>query len=193
MKKIFLIFVLLIFSTNYSKTENQINIILEGNIDAKVKLVVYESLTCSHCANFHKNIYPKLKEDFLDKGLINIEFRNFPLDLASFNASKLAHCKNDGKSEILHFLFKKQKEWVRGETIDDLNKNLKKLINKQNFGIDFDKCINDKALEDHILNDRINAVKKYDIEATPTLIINDKKFDNTQNYKKIKKKIEKLI
>ena len=105
----------------------------------------------------------------------------------------MAHCKNDGKSEILHFLFKKQKEWVRGETIDDLNKNLKKLINKQNFGIDFDKCINDKVLEDHILNDRINAVKKYDIEATPTLIINDKKFDNTQNYKKLKKKIEKLI
>ena len=193
MKKIFLILVLLIFSTNYSKTENQINIITEGNIDAKVKLVVYESLTCSHCANFHQNIYPKLKEDFLDKGLINIEFRNFPLDLASFNASKLAHCKNDGKSEILHFLFKKQKEWVRGETIDDLNKNLKKLINKQNFGIDFDKCINDKVLEDHILNDRINAVKKYDIEATPTLIINDKKFDNTQNYKKLKKTIEKLI
>ena len=193
MKKIFLILVLLIFSTNYSKTENQINIITEGNIDAKVKLVVYESLTCSHCAEFHKNIYPKLKEDFIDKGLINIEFRNFPLDLASFNASKLAHCKNDGKSEILHFLFKKQKEWVRGETIDDLNKNLKKLINKQNFGIDFDKCINDKVLEDHILNDRINAVKKYDIEATPTLIINDKKFDNTQNYKKLKKKIEKLI
>ena len=193
MKKIFLIFSLLIFSSNYSKAENQINIILEGNIDAKVKLVVYESLTCSHCADFHKNIYPKLKKDFLDKGLINIEFRNFPLDLASFNASKLAHCKNDGKSEILHFLFKKQKEWVRGETIDDLNKNLKKLINKQNFGIDFDKCINDKTLEDHILNDRINAVKKYDIEATPTLIINDKKFDNAQNYKKLKKKIEKLI
>ena len=193
MKKIFLIFSLLIFSSNYSKAENQINIILEGNIDAKVKLVVYESLTCSHCADFHKNIYPKLKKDFLDKGLINIEFRNFPLDLASFNASKLAHCKNDGKSEILHFLFKKQKEWVRGETIDDLNKNLKKLINKQNFGIDFDKCINNKDLEDHILNDRINAVKKYDIEATPTLIINDKKFDNAQNYKKLKKKIEKLI
>ena len=72
MKKIFLILVLLIFSTNYSKTENQINIITEGNIDAKVKLVVYESLTCSHCANFHQNIYPKLKEDFIDKGLVNI-------------------------------------------------------------------------------------------------------------------------
>ena len=193
MKKIFIVLALFLFSVNHSKSENQINVINEGNIDAKVKIIVYESLSCSHCADFHKNIYPKLKEDFLDKGLVNIEFRNFPLDLASFNASKLAHCKNDGKSQILHFLFKKQEEWVRGETIEDLNKNLKKLINKENFGINYDKCINDKSLEDHILNDRINAVKKYDIQATPTLIINDKKFDNTQNYKKLKKKIEKLI
>jgi len=125
--------------------------------------------------------------------LISIEFRNFPLDLAAFNASKVAHCKNDGKSEILHFLFEKQKEWVRGETIEDLNKNLKKLINEKDFGIDFDKCINDTVVEDHVLNDRINAVKKYDIQATPTLIINDKKFDNPQNYKKLKKTLEKLI
>ena len=134
-----------------------------------------------------------MKKDFIDKGLISIEFRNFPLDLAAFNASKVAHCKNDGKSEILHFLFEKQKEWVRGETIEDLNKNLKKLINENNFGIDFDKCINDTVVEDHVLNDRINAVKKYDIQATPTLIINDKKFDNPQNYKKLKKTLEKLI
>jgi len=167
--------------------------ILEGNINAKIKLIVYESLTCSHCADFHKEIYPELKKDFIDEGLISIEFRNFPLDLAAFNASKVAHCKNDGKSEILHFLFEKQKEWVRGETIEDLNKNLKKLINENNFGIDFDKCINDTVVEDHVLNDRINAVKKYDIQATPTLIINDKKFDNPQNYKKLKKTLEKLI
>ena len=61
------------------------------------------------------------------------------------------------------------------------------------FGISYDKCINDKNIEDHVLNDRINAVKKYKIEATPTLIINDKKFDNPQNYKKLKKSLEKLI
>ena len=134
-----------------------------------------------------------MKKDFIDKGLISIEFRNFPLDLAAFNASKVAHCKNDGKSEILHFLFEKQKEWVRGETIEDLNKNLKKLINEKDFGIDFDKCISNTVVEDHVLNDRINAVKKYDIQATPTLIINDKKFDNPQNYKKLKKTLEKLI
>ena len=193
MKKLFLTLTILFVTLNYTNANVQVKTILEGNIDAKIKLIVYESLTCSHCADFHKEIYPELKKDFIDKGLISIEFRNFPLDLAAFNASKVAHCKNDGKSEILHFLFEKQKEWVRGETIEDLNKNLKKLINEKDFGIDFDRCISDTVVEDHVLNDRINAVKKYDIQATPTLIINDKKFDNPQNYKKLKKTLEKLI
>ena len=193
MKKLFLTLTILFVTLNYTNADVQVKTILEGNINAKIKLIVYESLTCSHCADFHKEIYPELKKDFIDKGLISIEFRNFPLDLAALNASKVAHCKNDGKSEILHFLFEKQKEWVRGETIEDLNKNLKKLINEKDFGIDFDKCIRDTVVEDHVLNDRINAVKKYNIQATPTLIINDKKFDNPQNYKKLKKTLEKLI
>jgi protein-disulfide isomerase len=150
-------------------------------------------LTCGHCASFHEDIYPILKKDFIDTGLAKIEFRNFPLDLAALNASKIAHCKNDGKSNILHFLYSNQKEWVQGETIEDLNKNLKKLISEQNFEINYDKCINNKNIEDYVLNDRISAVKNYNIEATPTLIINDKKFDNPQNYKKLKKSLEKLI
>ena len=176
-----------------SNTDPKIKAIYEGNVDAKISLIIYESLTCGHCASFHEDIYPILKKDFIDTGLAKIEFRNFPLDLAALNASKIAHCKNDGKSNILHFLYSNQKEWVQGETIEDLNKNLKKLISEQNFGINYDKCINNKNIEDYVLNDRISAVKNYNIEATPTLIINDKKFDNPQNYKKLKKSLEKLI
>ncbi len=176
-----------------SNTDSKIKAIYEGNVDAKISLIIYESLTCGHCASFHEDIYPILKKDFIDTGLAKIEFRNFPLDLAALNASKIAHCKNDGKSNILHFLFLNHKEWVQGETIEDFNKNLKKLISEQNFRINYDKCINNKNIEDYVLNDRINAVKNYNIEATPTLIINDKKFDNPQNYKKLKKSLEKLI
>tara|TARA_Y100000031_G_scaffold2263_1_gene2748 strand:- start:574 stop:1215 length:642 start_codon:yes stop_codon:yes gene_type:complete len=176
-----------------SNTDSKIKAIYEGNVDAKISLIIYESLTCGHCASFHEDIYPILKKDFIDTGLAKIEFKNFPLDLAALNASKIAHCKNDGKSNILHFLYSNQKEWVQGETIEDLNKNLKKLISEQNFEINYDKCINNKNIEDYVLNDRISAVKNYNIEATPTLIINDKKFDNPQNYKKLKKSLEKLI
>ena len=134
-----------------------------------------------------------LKADFIDKGLIYIEFRNFPLDLAAFNASKIAHCKNDGKSEILHFLYSKQNEWVKGSSIEEANNNLKKVLEKQQLNLDFEKCIADKSIEDHILEDRIEGVKKYKVNATPTLIINEEKFENPSDYKKLKKYIEKLI
>jgi len=193
MKKIILILLFSFFSFSYLSSETKVNILYEGNPDAKIQLIIYESLTCGHCADFHKDVYPDLKKDFIDKGLVKIEFRNFPLDLAAFNASKVAHCQNDGKSYILHFLYERQKEWVRGNTIEDINNNLKKLINSKNFGIDFDKCINNKEIEDHVLNDRISGMKKFSIEATPTLIINDKKFDKPLNYKNLKKTLEKLI
>ncbi len=71
----------------------------------------------------------------IDKGLVSIEFRNFPLDIAALNASKLAHCKNDGKSNILHFLYLKQEEWIQGNNVEKLNSNLKEVIKDQNFRI----------------------------------------------------------
>ena len=193
MKKILIqtIVISLFFVIHNAKAN--IKSITEGNVDAKVKLIVFESLTCSHCADFHKNVYPSLKTDFIDKGLILIEFRNFPLDMAAFNASKIAHCKNDGNSEILHHLYKNQSSWVKGSTIEDLNKNLKDVVQESGFKLDFEKCIANSEIEDFILEDRINGAKNYKIEATPTVIINGEKFENTSNYKKLKKYIEKLI
>ena len=192
MKKILLsLFFIFFVGTTISNAE--IKPIIEGNTFAKVKLIVFESLTCSHCANFHKNVYPSLKEDFLDKGLASIEFRSFPLDLAAFNASKIAHCKNDGNSKVLHYLYLNQDKWIKGSTIDDLNKNLEKVLKDSSFSLNFEKCINDKQIEDYILEDRINGAKKFKIEATPTLIINGETFENPTNYKKLKKYLEKLI
>ncbi len=193
MKKIILIFSIIFFYYEIAIADTKIKALQEGNVDAKISLVVYESLTCGHCADFHKEVYPKLKKDFIDSGLVKIEFRSFPLDLAALNASKIAHCKNDGNPNLLHFLYENQKKWVRGETIEDINKHLKSLILKSEKELDFEKCLADKGIEDHVLNERISGVKKFNIEATPTLIINDKKFDNPHNYKKLKKTIEKLI
>ena len=192
MKKIILQ-ILFIFSIFPAFSEIKIKPISEGNIDANIEIIVFESLTCIHCANFHEEIYPKLKKNYIDKGLAKIEFRSFPLDLAALNASKISHCRNDGKSEILHFLFKNQKEWAKGNTVEEFNKNLKEVVNSQKFGIDFDKCLNNKEIEDFVLEDRINGVKKFKVNATPTIIINNKKFDKTLNYKNLKKTIEKLI
>jgi len=196
MKKIFLTLTILFLTFNaktIADTSNSIQQIYEGNENAKVTIITYESLTCGHCADFHKNVYPKLKKEFIDTGLVKIEFRHFPLDMAAFNASKIAQCNNNGKSDLLHFLFSNQKKWVIGETVEEINENLKKLLKDENIVIDFEKCTNNKNIEDYVLNDRIEGVKKFKVNATPTIIINNKKFDKTLNYKNLKKIIEKLI
>ena len=191
MKKIFLILVLFFGSINISNSE--INRIVAGNKGAKITIITYESLTCSHCADFHKDIYPQLKKDYIDTGLAKIEFRHFPLDIAAFNASKVSQCKSDQSLEILNSLYSNQQGWVKGNTAEEINNNLKKFIEEEGFQMDFEKCINDKEIEDFVLNDRIEGVKKFKINATPTIIINDKKFEKTLNYKNLKKSLEKLI
>ena len=196
MKKIFLALTILVltFSTRIiADTSSPIKQRYEGNEDAKITIITYESLTCGHCADFHKNVYPQLKKEFIDTNLVKIEFRHFPLDAAALNASKIAQCRNDGKPDLLHFLFLNQKKWVIGETVEAANENLKKLLKDENIVVDFDKCTNNKNIEDYVLNDRIEGVKKFKINATPTIIINNKKFDKPLNYKNLKKSIEKLI
>ena len=173
----------------HSVAKGEFKTIKDGNTNANIKIIVFESLTCSHCAEFHKKVFPELKKNFIDTGLVEIEFKNFPLDKAALNASMLAHCKNDGQSEILHHLYKNQNKWVKGNTIEELNDHLKKVTS--NFNIDYDDCVSNTSLEDHILEDRIEGVKKYKINATPTLIINGKKFDKPINYKNLKKNFRK--
>ena len=192
MKKI-IIFTILFFSTISNISAEDIKRIILGNKDAKITIITFESLTCSHCADFHKNVFPELKKEYLDTGLAKIEFRHFPLDIAAFNASKVSQCKNDGDSKILNSLFANQQKWVKGSTVEEANENLQKFLVSEGFNIDFEKCINDKEIEDFVLNDRIDGVKNFKVNATPTIIINNKKFEKTLNYKNLKKALEKLI
>ena len=191
MKKILLL--LILFFGSISSLNAEINRIVSGNKNAKITIIVYESLTCSHCANFHKEIYPQIKKDYIDTGLAKIEFRHFPLDVAAFNASKITLCKQDQSLEILESLYSNQQAWIKGSTVEEVNDNLKKFIEKEGFNIDFEKCINNKEIEDFVLNDRIEGTKNFKINATPTIIINNKKFEKSLNYKNLKKSLEKLI
>ena len=192
MKKI--IFLLVIFLNILSNANaEEIKRIVVGKEDAKITIIAFESLTCSHCANFHKNVFPKLKEEYLDTGLAKIEFRHFPLDIAAFNASKVAQCKNDGNPDILESLYLNQQKWVKGSTVEEANKNLQIFLKSEGFNIDFESCVSNKKIEDFVLNDRIDGAKNFKIQATPTIIINNKKFEKTLNYKNLKKALEKLI
>ena len=189
-KTILLILIILGLSI---KVNAEITRIVSGQDDAKITIIAYESLTCSHCADFHNNIYPLLKKEFIDTGLVKIEFRHFPLDIVALNASKISQCKQDQSLEIMMSLYSDQQAWIKGKTIEEANENLKKFIENKNFTLDFEKCISDKKIEDFVLSDRIEGTKKFEINSTPTIIINGKKFEKTLNYKNLKKSLEKLI
>ena len=192
MKKI-IIFIAIFFSTISNISAEDIKRIIVGNKDAKITIIAFESLTCGHCASFHKDVYPELKKEYLDTGLAKIEFRHFPLDIAAFNASKVSQCKNDGDSTILNSLYANQQKWVKGSSIEEANKNLQKFLTSEGFDVNFENCINNQEIEEFVLNDRIDGVKNFKVNATPTIIINNKKFEKSLNYKNLKKALEKLI
>ena len=192
MRKIILLAIIVLGSFSNLNAE-EIKRITVGNKDAKITIIAFESLTCSHCANFHKNVYPELKKEYLDTGLAKIEFRHFPLDIAAFNASKVAQCNNDGNSDILESLYANQQKWVKGSSVEEANKNLQMFLKNEGFSIDFESCVNNKNIEDFVLNDRIEGAKNFKISSTPTIIINNKKFEKKLNYKNLKKALEKMI
>ena len=191
MKKILILLVLFFgFITNINA---EVKRITSGNENAKITIIAYESLTCSHCANFHKDVYPQLKKDYIDTGLVKLEFRHFPLDIAAFNAAKISQCKQEKSLEILESLYSNQQAWIKGSTIEEVNENLKKFLINRGFNINYEDCINNKEIEDFVLNDRIEGTKNFKVNATPTIIINNEKFEKTLNYKNLKKTLEKLI
>ena len=192
MKKILLLAIIILGSFSNLNAE-EIKRIIVGNKDAKITIIAFESLTCSHCANFHKNVFPELKKEYLDTGLAKIEFRHFPLDIAAFNASKVSQCNNDGNADILESLYANQQKWVKGSSVEEANKNLQIFLKNEGFSIDFESCVNNKNIEDFVLNDRIEGAKNFKISSTPTIIINNEKFEKKLNYKNLKKALEKMI
>tara|TARA_B100000963_G_scaffold300278_1_gene272570 strand:+ start:1172 stop:1765 length:594 start_codon:yes stop_codon:yes gene_type:complete len=188
-KTLFLI--LIMFSANAEK-----ELIFEGKSDAKVVVKVFSSLTCPACANWHSKIFYQMKKDFIDKGLVRFEHHPFPLDLAALNAEIILRCHvdNNKRIEFLSKIYEKQSMWAVGSDINKINDSIKKI----GFEIgladdDMDKCLKNDKSQDEILNQRIEAQKKYKIGATPTVIINEKKYTSKLEYLKFKKEIEKNL
>ena len=183
--------ILLTFSVN---AENKILNI--GKSDANITVKVFSSLTCPHCANFHKNIFENLKKEYIDKGLVKFEHHGFPLDLAALNAEIIVRCHEDkNKSfQLLGEIYKKQNQWAVGSDINPINESIKKIGSDSGLNNDkMDSCLKNENTQDQILNERIKAQKKYKIQSTPTIYINKKKYDGEHKYKQFKKAIEKLL
>ena len=189
--KVLFFFILLTFSVN---AENKILNI--GNSDSKITIKVFSSLTCPHCASFHKNIFENLKKDFIDKGLVKFEHHSFPLDLAALNAEIIVRCHNDNskKFQLLGEIYKKQSQWAVGSDINVINESIKKIgLDSGLSNNKMDGCLNNEIAQDEILNERIAAQKQYKIQSTPTIYINKKQYKGKHEYKPFKKAIEKVL
>ena len=196
MKEINKIFFRIFFLIFVFSAQAESKVLSIGSPEAKVTIKVFSSLTCPHCATFHTNIYEKLKKEYIDKGLVKFEHHPFPLDLAALNAEIVIRCQNniEKKFELLTEIYKKQTTWAIGSDINKINDLIKKI--GLNFDLSYEKmnmCLKNDQTQDEILEQRIEAQKKYKIESTPTIIINEKKYSGKVDYKQFKKIIDKKL
>ena len=196
--KIFLILfvsIIICFKSHSDTLKTQNDLVVLGKNEAPIKIKIFSSLTCPHCANFHINVVPKIKKEYVDPGKVQLIFIDFPLDQAAFNASKLLHCLDQKKQiTFLDKIYENQSQWNSGQNLSEINNNLKEIVKVLGINSkEFDKCLNNDIIVDQIINGRIDAIQKYSINSTPTIIINEKKLEGSANFKNIKKKIEKLI
>ena len=167
-----------------------------GSSNADVVVKVFSSLTCPHCANFHNEIFNKLQKDFIDQGSVRFEHHAFPLDLAALNAEIIIRCDVDNvkRFTLLDKMYEKQNIWAKGSDINKINVSIKKIGSELGLGnLKMEECLQSEKLQDDILNQRIDAQKKYKIESTPTIMINEKKYSGKAIYKDFKKVIEKNL
>jgi len=164
-----------------------------GPPDAKVTVVEYASMTCSHCAHFAKDVWPEFKKKYVDSGKIHFVFREFPLDNLAVAASMLARCAGGDKTfPLIEVLFEKQAEWafVEGNPVPKLFEIAKQAGFTQES---FDKCLTDQKLLDNITAGRSRASEVFGVSATPTFFINGKRLDGAPTMASFDKMIEPLL
>lgn len=195
---IFMIFALMLApfsqaSAEIASLEEAMSIKVLGDPAAPVEIHEYASLTCSHCANFHNNVLPQIKRDYIDTGKARLVYHDFPLDDLALVASMLARCSgNDRYFGMLTTLFKSQQNWARAEN------PLKALggISRMAGGLsetDVQKCIAQDDLLWFLSDGRTAASEKLGIKSTPTFLVNGMLIPGGLPYEDFKGVIEKAL
>lgn len=152
-----------------------------GKTDAPVTIIEYASMTCPHCAHFSAETMPRIKSEFIDKGLVRFVFRPFPLDGLALRASALAHCvPGEGYFGMVDVLFRSQNDWARAS---DPLAALKQIGRTAGLSsADVDRCIADEAVFNRLVEDSKEANAKFGIDSTPSFLINGKKHTNIPSF-----------
>jgi len=170
----------------------QFDDIVLGDPEAPVTVIEYASMTCPHCAAFHAETLPQLKEQYIDTGKVKYIMRAFPLDNLAAAAFMLARCvATDKYYPFVDMLFEKQSQWANA---DDPLQELRQITKVAGFTeAKFNRCIRDQEALDYIQTVRDEGNQKYDIRATPTLIINGQKLSGNQSISTLQDVIDPLL
>ena len=195
----FILFWAIFLTSGAISASNNLDSMFIGDENAPVTIVEYRSLTCSHCADFANDVFPSLKEKYIDSGQVRFELRPFALNAVDLNAFKLLRCV-DAKDffSLDKVLFQNQKKWIVTNQSDRVLENSTKAISQYGslFGLSKDEinaCINDDDITDYILTMRIDAVENFNITSTPSFLINGELYEGNMPFKKFEKIIDKLI
>ena len=168
-----------------------------GAADAKVTVVEYASMTCGHCANFHKKVFPALKTKYVDTGKVRFIFREFPLDDLAAAASMLGRCAGGGSEvaksfDLTSILFEKQEDWAfaKGNQAAKLFEIAKQAGFTQES---FDKCLTDQKLLEQISATRERGSKTFGVSSTPTFFINGKRLAEGPSLEAFEKAFDTLL
>lgn len=163
-----------------------------GAASAPVTMIEYSSLTCPHCAAFHSETLPSLKQRYIDTGKLRLVTRDFPLDQVALKAAMIAHCAGDGRyTTFIDAMFASQDRWARAS---DPVAALEQLALAG--GLPRDKvraCLADKALEDRVLQARLDGQRQFDIRSTPTFVINGKAYPGNRTVDEFAAIIDPLL
>ena len=164
-----------------------------GAADAKVTIVEYASMTCTHCARFHQDVYPLLKSKYIDTGKVKFILREFPLDPLATAGFMLARCTgaDDKRTALVDLLFTQQKNWA---FVDKPIESLLNLTKQAGFTQEsFEVCLKNQELYDGVNKVRDRGSEKFGVDATPTFYINGVRKSGEMSIDEIDKALEPLL
>ena len=195
----FILFFLILLNINLKAADNSILKVTEkdfvlGNEDALVTIIAYESMSCSHCADFHNNTLSDIKTEYIDTGKVKFVFRNFPFNYPALAGSMIMHCvPNEVRYDYMNALYKLQNSWIKREH-SETRAELYKIMQSGGMQQDeFDSCLSDINLENDILEGVMNAQREFNIRSTPSFIVNGVLYSGNKNIKEFRQIIDKIL
>ena len=167
---------------------------VQGDLDAPIEIIEYASFTCPHCATFHADVYPKLKINYIDKGLVKFIYREVYFDKYGMWASMIARCAGaDRFFGMTDQIYRKQSNWARAESDMAIVTELRKI--GLLAGLDesqLSACLQDGVKLRALVEWYSQNAKRDEIKSTPTLIINGEKHSN-QSYEQLTEILDEIL